>query len=278
MDDAASNEIRERQRINSHLDYFWSLPTWTPAMGALLVSGVSPLPDCSVIPKAGSDLSSPGTAARQSALLEAQGTMELWREYWEIETKNRPSVEAPIKLEPLNFLNWCIDEFEHSADWLKPSWLRYWLAFTQIEIDDRAPLPAPARLVTRAAELEAFATIIHSKATVAEPSPTTAKAQPTSELTNLVIESIKSRGRSTIKAEIITALAFVNDPRNASAVWVYLCEMARNGRHLTLQYVDDVTLKIPEGKRGWNDYTRDALTQYLGRHTKIAEDQLRQRN
>lgn len=267
MSDSPTQAIKERERINSHLDHFWSLATWTPAMGAMLVSGVAPAPNCTEISRSGADLRNPGTAATQRSLDDAERTLADWREYWEIRIEDGETLQIPSEIAPFDFLLWCWDEYQSRPDWVRPPWLRYWLAFTGMEVDGDAPLPAPTQIVSRAAELEAFATVWHSKATAAQPAPQEG-SQPLSPLTLEVVKLIESDGRSAIKHEIVKALKLANDPRNASAVWVHLCEMARSAKHPTLRYLDDATLKIPGSKKPWREYKRDTLELYLGRYVR----------
>jgi hypothetical protein len=268
MSNPVTHEINERERINSHLAQFWSLPTWTPAMGSLLVCGVSPTPNCIELPTSGADLRTPGTAAPQRALHDARRTLADWYECWEIRVEEDPRTEVPTQVDPIDFLLWCWDEYQARPDWVRPPWLRYWLAFTGIEMDGDAPLPAPTQIVSRAAELEAFATVWHSKATTTQPGPHE-DSPGLSPLTLEVVKLIESEGRSAIKHEIAKALKLANDPGNAAAVWVHLCEMARSGKHPTLRYLDDATLEIPRTKKPWwRKYQRDALEQYLERYVR----------
>lgn len=239
-------------------------------MGALLIAGVIPVPGCTEIPESALDLRHPELAASQRSLSEARRALERWKEYWDAQTEWDSRTQTPVSLLPFDFLLWCLEDYEQVGDVWKPSWLRYWLAFTHMEPENGAPLPAPQRLVTRAAELEGFASVIRDK--IASPgnvSPAS-HAPPVSTLTAKVIELIESDGRSTIKDLIIEALKTVDDPRNPGAIWVRLCNMAQSDKYPTIRYLDALTVEIPHGSAGWKKWGRSALTQYLRRHTAAA--------
>ena len=277
MGDSAGDEIREREQINARLQRYWSLPSWTPAMGALLIAGVIPLPGCTEIPESGLDLRYPDEAASPRSLFEARRALKRWNEYWESEMELDPTTVTPVSQTPFEFLLWCLEDYEQEGDVWKPSWLRYWLAFTQMEPESGAPLPAPPRLVTRAAELEGFASVIRDTVAGQGVSPAS-KATPLSPLTTKVIELIRSDGKLTVKDLVVQALALVDDPQNPGAVWVRLSTMAQSGTHPTIRYVDPLTVEIPYGVAGWKKWRRRSLTQYLRRHTVKAAADLQKPN
>lgn len=244
-------------------------------MGALLIAGVTPIPGCIEIPGEASCLSDPGLQANPHSLNQASKVLKHWVDYWlddmDMDEDERPVVTSAA-VDPFDFLNWCLEEYENVSVMSTPSWLRYWLSFTKMEFGSNVPPPAPADLVARAAELEGFASVVHSKAFSAE--HTTNSNRQSSEAKTYVArmsEMIRKKARTPIAESIIRALVATDDPYSNSAVWVELCKLANSNSREVLRPVDECTFEVPQKKgRGWKIYTRDALDQFLDRYRKDA--------
>lgn len=273
MDDSASIDIKERERINSHLEQFWSLPTWTPTMGALLISGAAPVPGATEIPGAAADLRDRGASAPQRAFHDADRVLQRWQESWEDAIEYGRATEIPTSITPFDFLWWCHEEYENDSDWTKPGWLRYWLVFTGMELAGVAPLPAPTPIVSRAAELESFATVIKTKLVQAESAPSPHPSQSADHrLMAAVIASIEQEGRSPINGSIVKAIRLADSLR-PTAVWHQLRLIAVRGEH-GLSLKDEDTLWIPSGERDGENLFKKSFGQLLRRHRTKAKGRL----
>ena len=268
MSNLASVDIKERERINATLTFFLSLSAWTPAMGALLVSGIIPVGKPTAIPTENNcSLRNPAVPASEHEIQRAHQVLENWIE-WNLDTADRTSIQAlNTCLSPLDFLRWCVEDYEDLAEWSWPGWLRYWTSFVGWEDQSGVPLPAPGILVARAAELEHVASFIRFERPDIE---ATSMIGPVDNVAYVALmrASILANPKSPIASLIVQALASSDDPQSPLAVWVQLCKMAESKKHAALKYVDDTTLKIPEGGRGWTIYTKDGLQQYLNRYKR----------
>lgn len=99
------------ERINARIQSYLQLPTWTPVMGALLVSGIAAPVDCDEIPDGGMGLDQLPVHASNARFHEARRILLEWRE-WEEDNEAQASAMAPA-----DFLTWCQDQ-EIKTGWL----------------------------------------------------------------------------------------------------------------------------------------------------------------
>lgn len=99
------------EKINARILGYLQMPTWTPVMGALLISGIAPPVDCIEIPDGGSGLEGKPLHASNARFHEARRILQEWQ------YREEDSGIHIKSLDPADFLIWCIDE-EINTDWL----------------------------------------------------------------------------------------------------------------------------------------------------------------
>jgi len=105
--------VEARVRLDAALVGYVGLETWTPVMGALLLSGFHAPHGAIEIPVdlLALDNQPPNISARRiSATRDILGQWGDWHE---------EAVEVPSAMHPYDFLQWCIDA-EIESDWLDP--------------------------------------------------------------------------------------------------------------------------------------------------------------
>ncbi|WP_341911106.1 AlpA family phage regulatory protein [Polaromonas sp. YR568] len=106
-----ADAIVQGSLINDRLRYFLELTTWTPAMGALLISGIDAPQDCTAIPDQGVGLDGKSLHPSDSRFSEARRILRDWHEWQE------DAGDHSTEIVPVGFLNWCLRE-EISTEWL----------------------------------------------------------------------------------------------------------------------------------------------------------------
>lgn len=96
-------------KINALLLGFLQLKTWTPEIGALLVSGVHPALDCKEIPLGGTGLEGKELHASNGRFHQARRIVRWWNE----------QDEPTEKVTPIDFLSWCTDDVDINTEWLR---------------------------------------------------------------------------------------------------------------------------------------------------------------
>lgn len=96
--------------INARLNNCLQMESWTPAMGALLISGIIPLTKCEEIPEEGCGIDGEELHASHRRFHEARRHLRRWVEWIE------DGYEAPPS-SPQEFLLWCT-EAEVKSEWL----------------------------------------------------------------------------------------------------------------------------------------------------------------
>lgn len=98
----------------AHIAHFLSLPTWTPAMGCLIASGIAPEVDVQEIPRTleGNDLCDNALEPLDSKVRLARQLLDQWNDWAEDEDP------IPTHLKPSEFLYWCWDN-EVDTPWLQ---------------------------------------------------------------------------------------------------------------------------------------------------------------
>jgi prophage regulatory protein len=97
--------------INARLLDYLHMPEWTPAMGALIVSGVAPEANCTEIPSEGIGLDGLPIQAASDRLVQARRFLTDWSYWAEDET------DLASQVTPAQFLHWC-QESRVETDWL----------------------------------------------------------------------------------------------------------------------------------------------------------------
>ena len=104
--------IVEGGEINARLLHYLQLKAWTPAMGAMLIAGLAPSPDCTVMSDGGIGLDGKPLHTSNARFHEARRILKEWQE-WQEDSGDR-SLEA----EPTRFLGWCIKE-DITTEWMR---------------------------------------------------------------------------------------------------------------------------------------------------------------
>lgn len=97
---------------NQILLHFLEMPSWTPHMGAMLLAGVQPPPDCLEFPVEAKGIDGRKLVYGTVEFTTARAMLKLWQE-WEFDDA------APDRLHPLAFLDWCLNEAEIESPWLE---------------------------------------------------------------------------------------------------------------------------------------------------------------
>lgn len=265
MSISAAEAIKERERINLVLREFYLLPTWTPAMGAMLISGVLPIVGSITVPDADSgapSLRNPAVPADWQSIKDAHRVLDHWIDsYLDREEGSEAAAAISVAVLPGDFLYWCDEEYENSPDWRKPKWIVHWEALIGYgrNFDSLLP-PAPSELVSHAAELVSFASVVQVKLLQPEPTPKPEVHLDDQDAYVKQMRLVILDSRSTISTLIVKAMASSGNPRSTQAVWAALRAMAENNTHGILKYVDNETVKIPT-KSGWQDYKYESFEQ-----------------
>jgi len=98
--------------INARILGYLQMPTWTPAMGVLIVCGIAPEANCTTIPSEGIGLDDKPTPPASAQLMKARHLLEDWHEW--VADEEEPLTEMP----PGRFLYWC-QESNIDTDWLR---------------------------------------------------------------------------------------------------------------------------------------------------------------
>lgn len=106
-----ADTIVQGGQVNDRLRYFLELKTWTPAMGALLISGIDAPQGCDAIPNQGVGLDGKPLHPGDSRFADAHRVLREWRD-WQEDAGDQSS-----EMEPVRFLNWCLRD-EINTEWL----------------------------------------------------------------------------------------------------------------------------------------------------------------
>lgn len=103
--------IVEGGRINDQILHHLQMKEWTPAMGAMLVSGIEPPLNSNEIPEDGIGLDDKELHTSDARFYEARRILREWHDW-------KDDSQGPVaNMEPTDYLNWCIDEGIDS-EWL----------------------------------------------------------------------------------------------------------------------------------------------------------------
>jgi len=104
--------IVEGSQINGIIERYLAMPTWTPAMGALLVNGVVPDDRCMAIPMEALGLDNIKLKGNHPRLIAAHKLLDLFF------ADEDEGVPIPSEVTPLEFYIWC-DESNVDTVWLR---------------------------------------------------------------------------------------------------------------------------------------------------------------
>ena len=106
-----ADAIVQGGQVNDRLRHFLELKAWTPAMGAMLISGIDAPQDCTAIPDQGVGVDGKPLHPGDSRLAGAHRILREWHD-WQEDTGDQT-----LEIEPVRFLNWCLRD-EISTEWL----------------------------------------------------------------------------------------------------------------------------------------------------------------
>jgi prophage regulatory protein len=99
-------------QINARLLGYLRMKTWTPAMAAMLISGIEPQEECTEIPKDGIGLDGKQLLPNDQRFRDAHRILKDFR--YGDEDEDEPN----LVVEPHIFLNWCMEE-KINSEWLR---------------------------------------------------------------------------------------------------------------------------------------------------------------
>lgn len=169
--------------------FFLELPTWTPAMGALLVSGIIPPAGCTTIPNGGISLDNQPLNMATVQFANARKILNQWNDWIE----DAGCTISHDSVTPYEFFIWC-DQEEIENDWLRL--LRH-LAGCPVD-GYVASLPSPVEvlsslLTTQASTKPASDPHSSSQSEALQPQPFANPAKSNYVTTNLNSESSESQ-------------------------------------------------------------------------------------
>lgn len=256
-------ELKKLDSLNATITGYLKLPKWAVATGAMLISGVQPVPLAICVPDEACQLTDPISPARPSQLQSARSVMKDWFKWHEDEDGS--SSEVPTEEEPISFLIWCEEEYRGSIR--RPVFLDHFLVLAGFE----NATPVQQDVVARLLELELHAAVERNRP------PSVVEAQlPQADLSTpncyskRMVKLVEDRKiKSPIASEIAEALdrTFPTGPWLPLLVWQELLKMAGSGRFPALRLKGTNTIEIPGGsKRHWEPWTLEALRQWLKRN------------
>lgn len=104
--------IVEGGKINALLLHYLQMKTWTPAMGAMLISGIDPPLDCQKIPEGGVGLDGLELHTSNARFNDARLILRQWFDW------KQDAEEQIVNMEPIQYLSWCMDE-NFTSEWLR---------------------------------------------------------------------------------------------------------------------------------------------------------------
>jgi hypothetical protein len=104
--------IVDGSRINARLLHYVRLKSWTPAMGALLISGIEPPMGCTNIPVGGVGLDEKTLHGGHERFQKARSILDEWQ-MWSTDANI-----LSIAVEPSDFLIWCVEK-EITSEWFR---------------------------------------------------------------------------------------------------------------------------------------------------------------
>lgn len=255
-------------------------PTWTIAMGAMLVSGLRPVPGCTKVPDEAVWLLDETRPATPRQLRAASNVVAEWIE--DREDEESEWVAPPAECSPLEFLEWCDDTYQGSPRTMRPEWLDYLVSLTEVPSPSAPQLGSSIEMTERLLKLEHIADVV-GQSVVPRLSTMAAVADsplPTSTAdAHYVARTQKLIDNNEIKAVYALAVAAAQDgamnPFDVDEILDALIDMADDKRWkyaLRLersQTTASVVLQAPRGTR-WTILDKNRLQLHLNRiHRKL---------
>lgn len=250
--------LKKLDRFNATISEFSTYPTWTVAVGAMLISGVQPAAHATKIPEEASQLLDLSLPASSHQLCCARSVMQEWVESHEEDD------EAPPPPTPIAFLCWCEEAYRGALH--PPELLDYFLRMTKRD----HPAPPPPNVVERLLELELHATVERDRPSSAESGIATEGAR-LGERKHFAkrMEALVLEGRVTLSIAMLVADAldqtYPTGGYQPLRVWGYLLDMAQSGKYVDLKSAGTNGILIPSG-HGMKNCSYRALSQFLVRH------------
>ena len=107
-----ADTIVQGSRINARLLHYTQLKSWTPAMGALLISGIEPPQDCIKISSGGIGLDERALHAGHERFHKARDILCEWHQGPD------DAGNQSLEIEPSDFLIWCIEK-DINSEWMR---------------------------------------------------------------------------------------------------------------------------------------------------------------
>lgn len=107
-----ADAIVEGGQINDRILHYLQMKEWTPAMGAMLISGINPQQECHAIPEGGIGLDGLELHTSNARFNDARRILRQWFEW------KKDAEEKIDDIEPIRYLNWCRDE-NITSEWLR---------------------------------------------------------------------------------------------------------------------------------------------------------------
>jgi hypothetical protein len=138
--------LKLQERIHSIIKAFGERETWTPAEGAMLVSGVRPPSQgIETLPEQAMQLLNEGFAATQPQMLHARRVLEEWNEDRDYDREDGGTM-FDADPTPGRFVEWCDEAFSPKPRSFRPSWLEQF-AFVALGSQSELPPPLPTELI-----------------------------------------------------------------------------------------------------------------------------------
>lgn len=258
--------LQNRVRTDDLLMGYFAMPSWTPAMGAQLVCGIQPVPNCTDIPKSGCQLSDPQSAATLRQLDWAGKVLARW---FAEQQDDDETAEPPQKIAPMDFVIWCSESYENVGAPFRPEWLDYIFSFFSAPSKSSPPVAKTAHMLKRALKLEEFASVVSDRVNYVDVGNSTTHKNFRERILAL---SDKGRIRSVIATEIAMAMDKANNPYSVGEIWTLLCQRAKSNESNLLKPMDPDGFKVPRSEDAWVPYKRSALEKTLARLKKLLSD------
>ncbi|MEZ2309907.1 3'-5' exonuclease [Paraburkholderia sp. RCC_158] len=105
------------RRLYAVLKRYLDRPAWTPAEGALILSGLCPPTGCTELPRTATGLDDrPYEGDVIDRMIKARDIMRTWD--WHCEDYAEKGAVAPNQVEPCDFIQWCVDT-DIETDWMR---------------------------------------------------------------------------------------------------------------------------------------------------------------
>lgn len=240
-------------------------PTWTIAMGAMLASGLRPVPGCKKVPDEAVWLLDASQPANARQLLQARRVVDEWTE----ERHDEDAWGVPgEECSPLEFLTWCDETYQGSPRSMKPEWLDYLVSLTEVPSPSAPQLGSSIEMTERLLLLEHFAFVkAQSGADNASHPSRVSAGYYGAKMAEWV-----DNGEFTVAYAMACATAqdAAMQPFDVVEILAALAKMAGEERWQHAVRIkqppspDLVVLQYPKGK-GWRALSREVLLQHFGR-------------